>query len=496
MISCVNRAHNDSDPKQVQVTLLDDKMYKFGQLFTTFTVTVVNFTTNTYADPRSETATAYIFNDNVVAGIPLFPSLSYDLLYQTLSGAETVTVREDSGDVEVIVARKGGLQGDIRAFWRTEDGSALGGKHYHSASGNITWTEGDTTDKVIAVRLIDDNDFSFTLVEREFEIVLHYVQLEGMGRVVNVTNGPERASTVVTVIEDDGPGVLEVGNSSLSVEENAGNVSVVVRRKGGSAGSVSVTYDLVPNTATTEVSDAGGYGSQKFPPHCGSTEGLHTISNYRGRVVRASCGGGKLALIGREHIANKYETSILTWLRPSVKNNSALWDRKCMVHKGSSGTARHNSFIMWKDLKTYVADTASNTTLGSEKFRIYSDGNTSSSLVDLQDETYDIGSQARPVPFPLQDAVLWIDWQNDRVVIVVGEGVKRFEFAFSQTLDGVLGDSDFMEAFQSPHTMNFYVITDGVRSVHIGCMTKVRQCLLSWLLTAMRPPSAQTGYAR
>ena len=62
------------------------------------------------------------------------------------------------------------------------------------------------------------------------------------------------------------PGTIALGTSLISVDENAGTVSIPVVRTGGSAGTVAVDYTTVPGTATANVDYVTASGTLVFAP--------------------------------------------------------------------------------------------------------------------------------------------------------------------------------------------------------------------------------------
>jgi len=61
-------------------------------------------------------------------------------------------------DLKALVSRQGGSDGAAVLFYNTSDGTATAGEDYVAASGYVTWNHSDTADKVIEVRIIDDDE--------------------------------------------------------------------------------------------------------------------------------------------------------------------------------------------------------------------------------------------------------------------------------------------------------------------------------------------------
>ena len=67
----------------------------------------------------------------------------------------SIRVTEDVGTVNVTVLRKGGSSGTLTVDYTTTDGTATAGQDYHSASGTLTFNEGETSQS-FQILIIDD----------------------------------------------------------------------------------------------------------------------------------------------------------------------------------------------------------------------------------------------------------------------------------------------------------------------------------------------------
>ena len=68
------------------------------------------------------------------------------------------TVLESAGTVTITVNRTGGTQGAAQASYATvPGGTATSGLDYLSASGTLTWPNGDASPKSFSVTILDDN---------------------------------------------------------------------------------------------------------------------------------------------------------------------------------------------------------------------------------------------------------------------------------------------------------------------------------------------------
>jgi len=74
-----------------------------------------------------------------------------------LASAEA-SISEAKSQVTVTVLRMNGMAGEVSANYATSDGSALGGADYSSASGAVTWADGDSSSKEIKITLTPDQE--------------------------------------------------------------------------------------------------------------------------------------------------------------------------------------------------------------------------------------------------------------------------------------------------------------------------------------------------
>lgn len=70
--------------------------------------------------------------------------------------AASAEAAETAGTLSVAVARTGGSGGAVSVKYATADGSAVAGSDYSAVSGTLSWADGETGSKTIAVPLLDD----------------------------------------------------------------------------------------------------------------------------------------------------------------------------------------------------------------------------------------------------------------------------------------------------------------------------------------------------
>ena len=70
----------------------------------------------------------------------------------------TYSVNEGIGSKTITVSRTGGSDGSVSVDYVINDGTATSGNDYSATPGTLTWNDGDSTDKLITVNIIDDNN--------------------------------------------------------------------------------------------------------------------------------------------------------------------------------------------------------------------------------------------------------------------------------------------------------------------------------------------------
>ena len=206
----------------------------------------------------------------------------------TVPGAGTLSfsttnfdISESTASVSVNIARTGGSEGEVRVSWKTASGTAVAGEDFTQSSGQVVFDDGETS-QIISVPM--KNDSSGESAET-FTITLS-----------NPTGGGALGTSVVTVriLDNDGgatgasssagggttssapaAGGFRFGGSAYAIAEDAGQLTVVVERAGGTSGSVEVQYETVEisggaddssdfTTTSGTLSFAGGESEKSF----------------------------------------------------------------------------------------------------------------------------------------------------------------------------------------------------------------------------------------
>ncbi len=169
----------------------------------------------------------------VVSG-NIAPLLSGTLAFDS----STYSTDESSGNAVVTVQRNGGSDGAASVNYSTSNGTATAGSDYSAVSGTLTWPDGDNSSRTFTVPILDD-----TIAEPSETINL---------TLSNASGAPLGAitSAVLTINASDNPGTVGFSSAAYTVEENAGSMTITVRRTGGSTGAAAVDYSTGDGTAT------------------------------------------------------------------------------------------------------------------------------------------------------------------------------------------------------------------------------------------------------
>lgn len=105
--------------------------------------------------------------------------------------AESGTVAENQGTMDITLARQGSSKGAVAVSYLLTSGSAIIGEDVESASGTVSWSDGDLTEKSIQIIIIDDTENE---LNEEFSISLSPIAGSRLGAISQYT---------VTISDDD-----------------------------------------------------------------------------------------------------------------------------------------------------------------------------------------------------------------------------------------------------------------------------------------------------
>ena len=166
-------------------------------------------------------------------------------------------IGQAGGALSVAVSRTGGSSGPVSVTYSTVAGTAVAGSDYTSASGTLSWADGDTANKTFTVAISNLTPFSGT---RSFSI-----------KLAGATGGAalgSPSSALATITGDAAvvtPGSLQLSASAYSVPQSGGHLTVTVNRTGGSGGAVAVSYATANGSAIAGTDYTAASGTLSWP---------------------------------------------------------------------------------------------------------------------------------------------------------------------------------------------------------------------------------------
>jgi len=177
------------------------------------------------------------------------------LPFRTVGFEAVMAVVEENvkgGKVKLdVIHMAGGKQGnnDNIAFsvdYATKDGDAHAGRKYHATSGTLHFAKG-VTKQTIEVEIID-NDIEEN--DEFFSVGLTNLRVTA-GTSDDLKIDPSHQSTVVTILDDDKPGHISLKSTEMEVSEADGFANIVLVRKGGCRGTLSVVLATADGSAVS-----------------------------------------------------------------------------------------------------------------------------------------------------------------------------------------------------------------------------------------------------
>jgi hypothetical protein len=164
-------------------------------------------------------------------------------------------IPENAGSTTFTIRRVGGSSGAASAKWSISaindaekgvDFLAPNGTANGPYSGNLTWADGDSSDRLITVPIVND-----TLAEDSnyeyFQFNIHSATGASIGPVGN-RNGNESLE-ICYILDDDNAGQAEFRAHTATVTESAGSITLPVQRSNSFAGNLTVNYTTQSQTA-------------------------------------------------------------------------------------------------------------------------------------------------------------------------------------------------------------------------------------------------------
>ena len=457
--------HDDNSTQIVSVPIVDDDKYSLGSFFKSFDVRVSNCSSSTFVDPRYESLQLSIADDDASPGYASFEPITYDFFTKRLSGSLTNHSRVGAHPVILTVERKGGWQGNLTVQFQTIEGidqnsGAKSGRDFTGKSGEIKWLEGDTTPKQISIPILipatstDPTSTPFLT----FSVVLQNQSVFSDGFIQPIRDSVPVISAEISLevtTGNAGRGYFTFKQSNYFASEDQGSVTLSVERVGGSTGVVTLKYETESNSAKTQLAD-----ETTSSWHCSSGEtGMRRVQTVDG-VREIYCDMSDDSALGGSASIFHWDTSMLS--------STVLYDRQCLAVEGSGDL---DNSILWADYTGRVGSAASVTssTASSDytSWQAFSAPRTGADLsfhnskqVKLERPSV-LGLQARPIPFPFNQRVVWFDWENS--TIFWKNGLNQLVGNLSFASVGIT-DKGGMDDLAN----NFYFITDGISQVHVG----------------------------
>jgi hypothetical protein len=234
----LNWGDGDADDKTCTASIINDTDVEGDE---TFSLSLKNATGGaTIGDP--DTTEVIIFDDDepTKPGILQFSS-------------DTYYVSENGGSVAITVIRVGGSDGAVSVKAVTGNGTAKKNKDYKKTTETLKWDDGDGSAKTFTVKILDDAKVED---DETFKLGLKKAKGAGLGK-------PKKVEVII--IDDDKSGVncndvtdtvcpvlsvLQFSESTYSVNENKGIVTLAITRTGSSDGEVSVDCVTSDESAT------------------------------------------------------------------------------------------------------------------------------------------------------------------------------------------------------------------------------------------------------
>ena len=217
-------ANGDSASKTFSVSITNDNIYEGDE---DVHLTLSSPTGGVTLGARRTAVLTIIEDDLPAPGTLQFSSATYPV--------------GESGVAIFTVTRTGGTDGAVSVHYATSNGTATAGSDYAAKSGNLSWTNGNSTSKIFTVSIISD-----TVYEGNETVNLTLSSPTG-----GATLGAQSTATMIIIDNDPPvPGTLQFSAATYNVNENGGTATITVTRTGGSDGAVSVHYATSNGTAT------------------------------------------------------------------------------------------------------------------------------------------------------------------------------------------------------------------------------------------------------
>lgn len=157
----------------------------------------------------------------------------------------SANISENEGSRSFTVTRNGGI-GAVSVAYTITAGTAIIDTDYQltqqTATGILSWADGDTSPRSLSVDIINDNN-----QENDKTVLLNLSQATG-GAILGIDQA------ILTILDDDSAGSVEFTASRRSVDEHSGLIMIEISRINGNAGPITVDYNIAAqSTASAEI---------------------------------------------------------------------------------------------------------------------------------------------------------------------------------------------------------------------------------------------------
>jgi uncharacterized delta-60 repeat protein/uncharacterized repeat protein (TIGR01451 family) len=241
--------------KSFSVPILNDVA---AELDETVVLALTNLTAGAVFGSGGQVGTLTIFDDDFASGQLRFSSAVY-------------SASEADGVVNVVVQRTGGNAGAIAVDVATAPLSAVPGVDFNAVATSLTWGDGDTAPRVVAIPVLLDGVVDGI---KSFEITLTNARVLATSVPVPVAGANP---AVVNIADVDAFGSLQFASANFAVGENGGQAIITVTRTGGNSGTVQVDYQVSSGTAVPGVDFVATNGTLVLGPGVNSANFSVTI---------------------------------------------------------------------------------------------------------------------------------------------------------------------------------------------------------------------------
>jgi hypothetical protein len=171
---------------------------------------------------------------------PMSLAVAPEQVFQFSNPTYTVTEGTSTVQATITVDRLGGSSGAVSVHYQTSDGTAKAGTDYDTASGTLSWSDGDATAKTFTVSILSDTN-------NEVDSALNLA----LSQPSTGTALGSQSTAVLTIHEPPQLETVQLDSATYSFAEGSGTtqVQVLVDRTGGTTGTVDVPFQVTDGSA-------------------------------------------------------------------------------------------------------------------------------------------------------------------------------------------------------------------------------------------------------